>query len=169
MEEKKKKREKSLKSTSMKTRKALAELTAVVIAAVIFTLLLRYALITYTGLQTPLVVVKGHSMYPFFLDGDMVLIRKEDVNKIALGNIIVYRTFTGKMIIHRVIEKINVSGHPELIVKGDNNPFPDISPISNVRLVGEVIAIPLDDNGSHINIVPKIPLIGKFIPTLEKG
>lgn len=155
-----------MKLISTKTRQTTIELVAAIAAAVALTLLIRYSLVYYTGLQTPLVVVKGHSMYPFFLDGDMVLIKKATVNNTIKGSIIVYRTITGKLIIHRVVERIKINNMPALIVKGDNNPFPDVEPVSDNRLVGEVVGITLNDNNTQVLIVPKIPLVGKIIPLL---
>ena len=157
-----------MKSISMKTKNTLIEAIAVVSLAVLLSLALRYALTEATGLETPIVIVRGHSMYPFFLDGDLVVISREDINKIELGDIIVYRTLEGKMIIHRVIGKRKIAGNIALTVKGDNNPLPDIPPITKSKLVGKVNEIRVSSGREEIAIVPKIPLIGRFIPVLRE-
>ena len=154
-----------MKSTLKRNRGLLLELLIIVILAVSMSIILRQLLIESTGLETPLVVVRGHSMYPFFLDGDMVVIFRENVSNVELGDIVVYRTITGRMIIHRVIEKRKINNHITLIVKGDNNPMPDIPPVSQPRLVGKVASIKakLDANKTAV-LVPKIPLIGRLLP-----
>ncbi len=150
---------------STRTRTVI-EAILVVVLALLVSIAIRQALILGTGLETPLVIVKGHSMYPFFLDGDLVVIERASVANTSKGEIIVYKTFKGKLIIHRVIDKVGVGGTVELIVKGDNNPFPDIAPINDAKLLGKTVSITYRIENTTVKVVPKIPLIGKLIPML---
>ena len=81
-----------------------------------------------TGSELPLAVVEGRSMHPLLRDGDLVIVVKEKPQDIRVGDIIVYKTFDGRFIIHRVIGVEVYKGMYYYRTKGDNritNPVED--------------------------------------------
>lgn len=108
--------------------------------------------------QSYVAVVSGISMEPILSTGDLVLILPvKNPSEIHVGDVIVYRSMSGRYIIHRVINIVDVGGNIYFITKGDNNPIPDLFspelpgvPFENV--MGKVVSI----NG----FVFKIPYIG---------
>jgi len=108
-------------------------------------------------------IVEGRSMEPLFHTGDVVLLREAAPEEISVGDIVVYETPDGRYIIHRVVEVYKVGDTYCYIIKGDNNPVPDIGyapcpsrggavgvPYSMIKgVVVEVAGVPL-----------KIPYIG---------
>ena len=86
--------------------------------------LLFFALL---GLPRPFYVVEGRSMEPTLKDGDLVVVRKARAEDVEVGDIIVFRQpgAASKIIIHRVIAKLEVKGRVLLRTKGDNNEKPD--------------------------------------------
>ncbi len=96
-------------------------------------------------------VVEGKSMEPLLQTGDLVLVSKASPNQIHVGDIVVYRSTYGELIIHRVIKVMRIDGRYVYLIKGDNNLVPD-GDIPYNMILGKVIG--LDGN------VFKIPVIG---------
>lgn len=86
------------------------------------------------GLAFP---VEGVSMLPALRAGDLALAVPAGIGSLHLGDIVVYRSPTGILIIHRVVAR----GDGYLIVKGDNNPLPDPWGVTQQMIVGRVIAV----------------------------
>lgn len=129
--------------------------TAIIVALVIIIVFgfwngLAYAL----GTPYPMVAVEGASMctlpgqycdgwtHPFertLHDGDLVILQGVDPKTIDIGDIIVYRTSSGRFIIHRVID-ITLGPNDKLIftTKGDGNPSAD-SPVPEDNVIGKVL------------------------------
>ncbi|MET1101238.1 MAG: signal peptidase I [Pyrodictiaceae archaeon] len=133
----------------------------VVILAIIIAI--RDVLLTYTQVETPLVIVHGYSMYPYFLDGDIVLIISPEKAGIKPGDIVVYSSGKGYLIIHRVIS-IQGEGSPMITTKGDNNLLPDFPPTSLSRVKGVVASITLDCDLGEVKLVFKVPVLGGLLP-----
>ncbi|BBE42907.1 signal peptidase I [Conexivisphaera calida] len=104
---------------------------AVLILAVISAALL---LLNRLGVAFP---VEGISMLPALHTGDLALVVPTSVSSVPLGDVVVYRSPMGIFVIHRVIER----GSGYVVVKGDNNPFPDPWDVTNSMLVGRVFAV----------------------------
>ncbi len=108
--------------------------------------------------QSYIAVVSGISMEPILSTGDLVLILPvKDPSEIHVGDVVVYKSTSGRYIIHRVINIINIKGNTYFITKGDNNPVPDtfapgLPGVPFESIVGKVVSI----NSS----VLKIPYIG---------
>ena len=134
----------------------------VVFIAVFVALLfsLHPILVSLTGTSTPMAVVEGRSMLPLFRKGDVVLLVHRSADQIHVGDIIVYKSLRGHLIIHRVIAIIKIDGSIEYVTKGDNNPrddsflfeFPQGRGVSYDRVVGVVWSI-------H-GVAFKIPYLG---------
>ncbi len=95
------------------------------VALVLVVLAVNPILKIVTGVDTPLAVVRGCSMYPLLRQGDLVIIVHKDPDDIRVGDIIVYRSLKGHLIIHRVVAIIKVNGKYEYVTKGDHNPHDD--------------------------------------------
>lgn len=116
--------------------------------------------------EVPVAVVKGNSMLPLLREGDIVFIVKSGPQNIEVGDIVVYRTYTGSLIIHRVIEVREIDGKYYYVTKGDNNNIPDVHHfdygigISGERVVGKVVSVD--------HTVFKIPYIGNLVLLFRK-
>lgn len=86
------------------------------------------------GLAFP---VEGVSMLPVLHMGDLVLVAPANVSSVPLGDIVVYRSPIGIFVVHRVVE----IGNGYLVVKGDNNLFPDPWKVTNSMLVGRAFLV----------------------------
>ena len=104
-------------------------LLATRIALVIAAVAIAIVLMNKAGLAFP---VRGVSMLPAIEGGDLAFTMPCSVGNVAPGTVVVYRDYSGKYIIHRVVEASN--GY--LIVKGDNNPWPDYQHVTARNLVG---------------------------------
>ncbi len=135
---------------SMKKGKII-EYTAFIVV-VLFAIFSRHILYLITGSTVPLAVVEGYSMSPILRNGDLVISYKPPPEDIKEGDIVIYKSITGTLVIHRVIKVIKDSGKYYYITKGDNNMFPDPGRIPYSRVEGKVLAI----GGS----VFKIPYLG---------
>lgn len=81
----------------------------------------KYNMSTF-GFQFSRVV--SESMVPTLNVGDIQLCKKTNFNNVKVGDIILYY-HDGKVIIHRVKEKIDNKDNKYLVMKGDNNPSCD--------------------------------------------
>jgi|ECHhosMinimDraft_1075155.scaffolds.fasta_scaffold00051_14 signal peptidase len=119
---------------------------------VLFFIFLIIIIFGYIFSPIGLASIAGISMFPTLDNGSIVIFLKGAYAEV--GSIIIYRSFSGSYIVHRIIT-VN-QGY--IITKGDNNPFPDYSEFNNKygisisRIVGEVISIN--------NFVFQIPYLG---------
>jgi signal peptidase I len=101
----------------------------------------------------PALAVVSESMLPTLNIGDVIIVQGVPASQIyanyTAGDIIVYRSpSTGKLIVHRAVDKENTTNGYEFTTKGDNNVGADV-PFSDTYLVGKVIA--------------RIPYVGNFV------
>lgn len=127
------------------------------IGFILFAIFSRPILTIVTGSSTPLAVVEGYSMFPLLREGDLVFAYRPPPNDIHVGDIIIYKSLTGQLIIHRVIKVAVYNGEYYYVTKGDNNIGPDLSQfrgpgISYDRVEGKIVTL----NG----YVFKIPYLG---------
>ncbi len=119
---------------------------------IILTIFSRQILMAVTGSEVPLAVVKGYSMCPTLREGDLVFTYKPRPEDISIGDIIIYSTRTGDLIIHRVIRIYKIGTNYYYITKGDNNEAPDPFRVTYEMIKGKVIMIG--------NSTFKIPYLG---------
>lgn len=98
----------------------------------------------------PVVVVEGPSMEPTLHEGDILIVKKMEPEKIEKGDIIVFNPSTwppyirpNKPVVHRVIDiKYNEENDQYLyLTKGDNNPGPDPAYVPYEEVYGVVIFV----------------------------
>jgi signal peptidase len=113
--------------------------------------------------EIPLAVVKGESMFPLLREGDLVIIVRVKPEDIDVGDIIVFRTPNGRLVVHRVIDIVEVNGRKYYVTMGDNNRVRDVYYPVGVpydRVIGKLMSF----NGA----VFKIPYLG-HLSLLFKG
>ena len=87
------------------------------------TITLGYFIFQATGLPS-VVIVRGKSMEPSLIEGDIVFVVQRNPEKITIGDVVVF-DFRGTSIVHRVVETSYVEGTMCFITKGDANPTTD--------------------------------------------
>jgi len=103
--------------------------------------------------------VDGHSMLPTLEGGDLVVIQSVPINDIKVGDIIVYNglcSTSGLSVIHRVVN-ITSAG---LITKGDNNQYPDQSPLATIA------RSPITQQcleGKVVFVIPYVELLAYYV------
>ena len=113
-------------------------------------------------------IVDGRSMEPLLHTGDVVILEKKPPDQIRVGDIVVYRAFTGKYIIHRVIKVFKVNNHYCFIVKGDNNPLPDPG-FPSCDSIGIPSRVIIGVVLQYDNTTIKIPYIGGLSVAMRGG
>lgn len=92
------------------------------------------------GIEMPLFPL-GMSMMPFILDGEKVIVRRTEPEKIRVGSIIAFRDQTKSWIIlHRVIEVSQTT--KQVLTMGDCQLYPEAVEATDV--LGEVIRVEKD-------------------------
>lgn len=112
-------------------------------------------LILYSGITTLLLIVVtltsglftyqaltigSSSMSPKIQKGDIVILRKvkkAEINTIKKGDVLVHN-HDNKIIVHRVVEILNINGKFNYITKGDNNDTKDAWVIKENEVIGIV-------------------------------
>ena len=140
------------------------QLRSLIAAAAVF--ILAYLTIRVaTGVSTPFVVVEGRSMIPTLYNGDIVIVYKPPPQDISVGDIIVYKSLEGRLVIHRVIEVKTCGDSYCYITKGDNNLLPDNEMVPRLqeeqgvpysRVLGVVASVRLNGKAAPI----RIPYLG---------
>jgi len=97
--------------------------------------------------------VPTESMEPTIHADDYVLFHEANFDNVGVGDIIIYRSNSGRFIIHRIIEKTN----DYIICQGDNNPIPDSENIYPDMIRGKYIktikALDIFSGGINRNLV----------------
>jgi signal peptidase I len=106
------------------------------------------------------ITVGGYSMFPYLQNGDEVLIKKEPINNLKVGDIIVFRS-AKKLIAHRIITFRKTNSHTNIITKGDSLIFFD-KPINEELYIGKITDY-IRKNKSISIITPKRLLLNKFM------
>lgn len=152
-------KEKNDKSNSknIKTRKSkLKKVINIIEYTIIFLIILVNAILILKSVNNPnktpdlfgkkaFIIVSG-SMIPTIEIGDVVII--EDVNKANVGDIIAFRR-ESTVIVHRVINEMNVHGETMYQTQGDNNNIADLELVDTENI-----------EGVYIN---KIPWLGNIL------
>lgn len=84
---------------------------------------------------------KGASMYPAIRDGEAVTVEPVEPSGVRRGDIILYKTGSGSVIAHRVVE-VNKSGGKigSFILRGDASETCDL-PITPGQILGRVVSV----------------------------
>lgn len=85
----------------------------------------------------PITIYSG-SMVPELYKGDIVVVKKCNINDVNVGDIIEYK-MNEKRIIHRIIEKKQTNGVFYMKTKGDHNEIPDKEYVTEEHFEGKVI------------------------------
>jgi len=127
-----------------------------IFVVILIIIIARFATV-FNGATFPANVIASSSMEPVLKKGDIVIWIPASMDDVKEGDIVVYRSIYGHIVIHRVVEKRDGG----LITKGDANNYTDQSgphvPEPIVRqqnLLGKVIMVK--------NLPIKIPFIGNF-------
>ncbi|MET1159971.1 MAG: signal peptidase I [Thermoprotei archaeon] len=118
------------------TSKQTVAKIVVLIIVVVIGLNMRTILVFLTGSSSPIAVVRGYSMYPLLREGDLVFAYKPPPYAIREGDIIIYRSVRGALIIHRVVEVKVIDDKYYYVTKGDNNSLPDYMEFTGPGKVG---------------------------------
>lgn len=110
----------------MDWKKELREAAEGVIIALILYLIIQATLMVTLGVEKPLYVVISGSMEPVYNAGDVLVVKRVDINTIEKGDIIVFDSpFGGIPIVHRVYQVKTEGETPYFVTKGDHNFAPD--------------------------------------------
>jgi signal peptidase I len=110
------------------------------------------------------ITVGGYSMFPYLQNGDEVLIKKEPINNLKAGDIIVFRSVK-KLIAHRIITFRKTNSQIKIITKGDSLIFFD-KPITEEQYIGKITDYIRKNKSISIN-TPKRLLLNKFIAVIS--
>jgi len=144
------------------------EIVSLIILMMVVILVINVGLRELTDISSPLAVVRGNSMYPLLREGDIIILSKKSPEEIKVGDIIVYRSLKGNLIVHRVIGIELVNGVYYFKTKGDNNVLDDKFlneydnglGVNQDRIIG--VAIRIGDS------VLKIPYLGSIALILSR-
>lgn len=122
----------------------------------LLTITAGYFIFQATGLPS-VVIVRGKSMEPTLIEGDIVFVGQIDPNKISSGDIVIF-DFRGTSIVHRIVETSYVEGTKYFTTKGDANPTTDqergVPPLRSENVKGVLFS----QSGSPLTI-PRVGLI----------
>jgi hypothetical protein len=77
---------------------------------------------------------RGSSMLPFFLDGDVLVVRAAGVAEVGIGDVICYEPAAGGLCLHRVIARRDRS----FVTRGDA--LADVEMVPDSAVLGVVVA-----------------------------
>jgi signal peptidase I len=86
------------------------------------------------------VTVDGISMFPILLSNDKVLVKRNSLEDLNIGDIIVWLDRSQKYVAHRIVSIDTSSTPAQITTKGDVHFEPD-SPVRIDRVLGKVVAV----------------------------
>jgi signal peptidase len=87
------------------------------------TVVLGYFIFQIAGLPS-VVIIRGKSMEPSLIEGDIVFVVPKTPEKISMGEVVVF-DYKGTSLVHRVINTTYIEGVRCFVTKGDANPSTD--------------------------------------------
>ena len=122
------------------------KLALLALMPVIGALLIWSILLLALGAEHPVLVVKGHSMEPTLMPGDLIFVQEVEIEDVRAGQegdiVAFYQPGSGKtrIVVHRAFEKV-VSGNGAILLrtKGDNVAVPDNWYVTEEELIGKVV------------------------------
>jgi signal peptidase I len=122
----------------------------------LITITLGYFIFQATGLPS-VVIVRGKSMEPTLIEGDIVFVVQKNPEKITIGDVVVF-DFRGTSIVHRVVEKSFIEDTVGFTTKGDANPTTDqelgVPPLKPENVKGVLFS----QKGSPL-IMPRVGIV----------
>jgi len=111
-----------------------------------------FAITSYLGSETPIVIVTSESMHDVYFEGDILFVKHVSVEEIEVGMDIVFHADWipptdpnyGIPVVHRVIEKQYIDGEWWFTTQGVNeetNPYPDPAPTPYSNVIGIVVFV----------------------------
>jgi signal peptidase I len=122
----------------------------------LITITLGYFIFQATGLPS-VVIVRGKSMEPNLIEGDIVFVVQKNPEKISIGDVVVF-DFRGTSIVHRVVEKSFIEDSVGFTTKGDNNPTSDQELGVPTLRPENVKGVLFSQKGSPL-IIPRVGLV----------
>lgn len=96
---------------------------------------------------------KGMSMHPFVRSGDLLYIQAVAPEQVRAGDLVMFRTASSKVIVHRVLRRTKLAEKLAFVIKGDRVGQPD-GIISAENILGQVIA--RERNGVKIDLTTPV-------------
>ncbi|MBI4470438.1 MAG: signal peptidase I [Acidobacteria bacterium] len=84
--------------------------------------------------------MSGSSMKPAIEDGDLITIVPVRPNSSRAGDVVVFTTESGTLLVHRIVRLIKREGQVSAIARGDNSQSPD-PPFPSVRILGQAVSV----------------------------
>jgi signal peptidase len=81
--------------------------------------------------------IRGASMSPTLRDGDLVEVRPVEPAQLRVGDLVLFKTQQGDLLVHRCVTKSDENGQVWFTTKGDASPSFD-SPIGPEQVLGRV-------------------------------
>ncbi|MEM4576736.1 MAG: signal peptidase I [Candidatus Nezhaarchaeales archaeon] len=125
----------------------------VILLAIVLVFAFNEGIKIATGTEVPIAIVEGSSMIPTFYDGDVILVVGVKPSDLNVGDVIIYKTYNDRMIVHRIVDIVINDGMYFFKTQGDNNPLPDPGLVSEAQVVGRVVGV----------LLPKVGGLFKFI------
>jgi hypothetical protein len=102
--------------------------------------------------------VHGGSMWPWLRPEDELEIRREELARIAPGQIVLFER-DARLFAHRVLRRLAAAGSsaPQLITKGDTLAAAD-APVNEAELLGRVVAVRRGRREIHLDTLPQAVL-----------
>lgn len=110
----------------------------------------------------------GLSMLPTVWPGDTLVVERAHPDQVSIGDVVLVGR-EGRLCAHRVVSRIENSGNPQWITRGDAMPEPD-RPVSESELLGRVaylvragrlMAVP-----SELSVIERLTgtIVGRSVP-----
>ena len=140
--------------TAREKREKISKIVSKVLFILIILLITYIATKVIIGLVTKqpiglfghyMFMVRSESMEPNISVGDMIIVKKINIAKIKIGDVVSFTCINpsepiyGEKVIHRVVEINNDAGNISFIVKGDNNPANDDFAVTGDNFFGKVV------------------------------
>ena len=109
---------------------------------------------------------QGDSMDPTIAGGSLLLARRVLPEHVRVGDIIGFPDASGEfpLVVHRVLAVLTDAEHITAVTKGDNNPMPDLIPVTLDRPVTRVaFVLPALVSSSTVTLVWYLCVIGALL------
>ncbi|WP_105619238.1 signal peptidase I [Vallitalea okinawensis] len=87
-------------------------------------------------LGVSLINVTTGGMEPVIHQGDLIIINNRHINKVDIGDIVIYRPNEDELVTHRIVSKKIVDGKIIFQLQGDANNFPDLEWVPQEDILG---------------------------------
>ena len=102
----------------------------------------------------------GGSMYPLIRWTDHLLVKKTPVERLHVGDVIVFQVDSGKPVCHRITRLEYQNNALQIYARGDRNRHEE-GPIKAERITGKVIAVGKKNRIHEISALESISLAGR--------